>query len=640
MPLLQQVDRGGEYLLPFAKKKLRWFHQWMLDTGTSVVHRMVEVSDGARIYLDSLHQGGSTFRDRIRIVTGKPGRIVHVAAGSLRRISSKNVTTSTALISSTTDGLWSKNYATVVNYEPGVYATREGVTSANIVPVGYILNSILPATALSGWRSGTISPDGKIIAVFVTLASGLIGETIIVQARWTDAVGSTSGYWIITNIALPQAIVSQLKVGGSETRFPEVSTGGAAQEQTRYLEVLFPVTSFYGETVYFYSWVAGSTQADPYTGDVLVSFSSRSVDSHTLGYNAGYDRMHVFNGTAYTWSYVFTLATGEWALRNIDMRQTYHENVEYVCPRAIALSFLSSSDPVSGFYDPAISQTLILGHVSVGGAVMYRRPFAWVFNGIVALELLDEPAQGTVVSTDRGLYFAPDAVKTFDAESTTSWVYPGNSEQTLVASAIDTVGTAVALTGRPPTGTPTGYRLLVGGVEYQTSSLSLAWENVVVANGTVWVATPVENDDQPSSVTVWNLLPPFSFSAGVAYNDKFILSSSGRHLWRSHYDIGLDESFWSYYKDGVLVWDGFAPLGNLVQLNAMYGVSVSDQGEFFASVTTNAAQSGLFTLAVVAGVPVLTQVLTMDAVFTIPGAGAVGLDKVLFDAYFPKSERV
>jgi hypothetical protein len=68
MPLLAQVDPGGEKYLPFAKRKLRYWHEGMLRENVRVLARVIQVSDGSRIYVNSLLLGNGIFKDRIRIV--------------------------------------------------------------------------------------------------------------------------------------------------------------------------------------------------------------------------------------------------------------------------------------------------------------------------------------------------------------------------------------------------------------------------------------------------------------------------------------------------------------------------------------------------------------------------------------------
>lgn len=71
MPLRLQVDPGGEYLLPWAKRKLVEYHNEMLRSGEHSLFRTTIVSDGARIYTESV-TSGHEFIDFIRITAGAP----------------------------------------------------------------------------------------------------------------------------------------------------------------------------------------------------------------------------------------------------------------------------------------------------------------------------------------------------------------------------------------------------------------------------------------------------------------------------------------------------------------------------------------------------------------------------------------
>src|SRR3990167_9006795 len=64
---LLQVDPGGEQFVPFAKKKLAQWKAQMRAAGVASWSKVVQVSDGSRIYINSLYLGAGQFRDRIRI---------------------------------------------------------------------------------------------------------------------------------------------------------------------------------------------------------------------------------------------------------------------------------------------------------------------------------------------------------------------------------------------------------------------------------------------------------------------------------------------------------------------------------------------------------------------------------------------
>lgn len=75
MALVQYAEPGGEYLLPWARQKLRYWHEEMLRSGQYNISKTVYVSDGAVIYASSLHLGHGVFQDRIR-VTAAGGYVI------------------------------------------------------------------------------------------------------------------------------------------------------------------------------------------------------------------------------------------------------------------------------------------------------------------------------------------------------------------------------------------------------------------------------------------------------------------------------------------------------------------------------------------------------------------------------------
>ncbi len=70
MPLLQYVEPGGEIYLPFAKKKLAQWKAEMLVSGHPTFARVIFVTDGSTIYINSVYRGHGIFFDRIRITSG------------------------------------------------------------------------------------------------------------------------------------------------------------------------------------------------------------------------------------------------------------------------------------------------------------------------------------------------------------------------------------------------------------------------------------------------------------------------------------------------------------------------------------------------------------------------------------------
>jgi len=78
-----QVDPGGEYLLPWARKKLEYWHQEMLHAGRRSVFKIVQVSDGRMIYANSELVAPGVFIDKIKVVGGMQwGFLVRDTAGS------------------------------------------------------------------------------------------------------------------------------------------------------------------------------------------------------------------------------------------------------------------------------------------------------------------------------------------------------------------------------------------------------------------------------------------------------------------------------------------------------------------------------------------------------------------------------
>ena len=70
MPLLQQVDPGGEIYLAFARRKLAQIKAQMSAAGVATFARTILADNGTTIYLNSVALGHGLYRDRIRI-TGR-----------------------------------------------------------------------------------------------------------------------------------------------------------------------------------------------------------------------------------------------------------------------------------------------------------------------------------------------------------------------------------------------------------------------------------------------------------------------------------------------------------------------------------------------------------------------------------------
>lgn len=67
MPLSLQVDPGGEQYLAYAKRKLQALKVAAGKAHTHLVSRAIQVTDGAKIFLNAVHLGHGVWRDRIRI---------------------------------------------------------------------------------------------------------------------------------------------------------------------------------------------------------------------------------------------------------------------------------------------------------------------------------------------------------------------------------------------------------------------------------------------------------------------------------------------------------------------------------------------------------------------------------------------
>lgn len=70
MSLVQHAEPGGEYLIPWAKNKFRFWHEEMLRTGVNFITRVVYASDSSIIRVHSLHLGFGVFQDWLRITAG------------------------------------------------------------------------------------------------------------------------------------------------------------------------------------------------------------------------------------------------------------------------------------------------------------------------------------------------------------------------------------------------------------------------------------------------------------------------------------------------------------------------------------------------------------------------------------------
>ena len=97
MSRIINCDPGGEYLIPFAQKKVQAFHAEMLRTKVASLYRVLMVDDATRIHISILAVGHSIFIDKIRIAAGGVGDLViRSAALKYATISWKGKTVSEA----------------------------------------------------------------------------------------------------------------------------------------------------------------------------------------------------------------------------------------------------------------------------------------------------------------------------------------------------------------------------------------------------------------------------------------------------------------------------------------------------------------------------------------------------------------
>lgn len=70
MSLVTSFDPGMEAFIPYAKKKIRELHEYMVYSGVASFNKRVDVNDGTAIYLSSFSLGNGQYKDRIRITGG------------------------------------------------------------------------------------------------------------------------------------------------------------------------------------------------------------------------------------------------------------------------------------------------------------------------------------------------------------------------------------------------------------------------------------------------------------------------------------------------------------------------------------------------------------------------------------------
>lgn len=91
MPLhVLQLDPGTEYLLPWTRNKLNFWHAESERSGQTLVRKTVQVSDGSVIHAWSQHLGGGVWMDKIRI-TGRRNLFILTLVGSRVRAYSRTL---------------------------------------------------------------------------------------------------------------------------------------------------------------------------------------------------------------------------------------------------------------------------------------------------------------------------------------------------------------------------------------------------------------------------------------------------------------------------------------------------------------------------------------------------------------------
>lgn len=149
MSLLQYAEPGGEYLIPWAKNKLKLMRGEMLRAGRASAHKVVYVSDSSVIYMDSLYLGRGQFRDSIRITaqSGYSGQWVFSTLAAIRTKGlrlGKNYTSlmvHTANPNTNSNGWsngWSRKYETFVT-----------TTSPRTAPVAVLSQSTFKVTRMA-----------------------------------------------------------------------------------------------------------------------------------------------------------------------------------------------------------------------------------------------------------------------------------------------------------------------------------------------------------------------------------------------------------------------------------------------------------------------------------------------------------
>src|SRR3990167_2138533 len=159
---LLQVDPGGERLVPFAKRKLAQWKAQMRAVGVASWSKVIQVSDGSRIYINSLYLGAGQFRDRIRITGTAVPAVCLFSIGDAYECSGAVVNTYEMVIDSFVDGVLTGRIRAVQRRGNAViYTSAEQSCSYAVQGVGDDAQETFargPTAAIDGAIRGGVSP--------------------------------------------------------------------------------------------------------------------------------------------------------------------------------------------------------------------------------------------------------------------------------------------------------------------------------------------------------------------------------------------------------------------------------------------------------------------------------------------------
>lgn len=365
-----QVEPGGEIFISFAKKKLRRWHAEMLRSGVQILHRVIEISEGSRIYIDSVLLGNGVFRDRIRI-TGAGARLYGINGGGASAVlkfgtyrgAVETITRSYAAVDGTfaDHATWSRT-GKVLAYLRDVNPTS-GAATAVIVRFGAAsgggdlitevadVTAFVSSTALN-WSSPIAATSGTLNSVPISMNSS--GDTILLGA---DSSGddltaafvrlvwnSETGVYGETRFSLPAASFEALAVGTPSVYNPQ-RTDTIGGEVSFFYAPLASLAS--PPTLRWYADrpASGSTVSlrfnpgRPDRGHAIVQIPVISGVSTT---STASSRVHDFEITWHVVGLALDALTGDWT-------QTYHEEVD-----AVIVSALDYRDGASFIVSPGV----------------------------------------------------------------------------------------------------------------------------------------------------------------------------------------------------------------------------------------------------------------------------------------------